>query len=162
MRGPLHVQIAFYLPRPKTLPKRVVLPTKKPDVDKLARFAVDALIGSRHQRRLAGSSTLHALKRYVAEAAMRHAPGHYHHHATRWRLAAAEDLCLPQAERRRACEDDPLLREGFSACCATLIEEPSLGSRERAPIALTNLEQAATWANKAVVFGDPDSVVDNA
>lgn len=43
--GPVSVRIAFHLPRPKTLPKRVDAHTKKPDVDKLARGSLDAMKG---------------------------------------------------------------------------------------------------------------------
>lgn len=39
----VRVSIAFYLPRPKTLPKRYTAHTKKPDVDKLVRAVFDAL-----------------------------------------------------------------------------------------------------------------------
>lgn len=39
------VWLDFYLPRPKSLPKKVVHNIKKPDVDKLARAALDALTG---------------------------------------------------------------------------------------------------------------------
>lgn len=35
--GPLALGLAFYLPRPKSLPKRVQAHTRKPDCDKLAR-----------------------------------------------------------------------------------------------------------------------------
>ena len=41
--GPVRVRVAFYLPRPKSLPKRVTAHTKKPDADKLARNIGDAL-----------------------------------------------------------------------------------------------------------------------
>ncbi len=43
--SPVLVAMEFHLPRPKSLPKRVTLHTKKPDVDKLARGTVDALNG---------------------------------------------------------------------------------------------------------------------
>lgn len=39
----VRLSIAFYLPRPKSLPKRATAHTKKPDVDKLARGCADAL-----------------------------------------------------------------------------------------------------------------------
>jgi crossover junction endodeoxyribonuclease RusA len=39
----VRLSIAFYLPRPKSLPKRATAHTKKPDVDKLARACCDAL-----------------------------------------------------------------------------------------------------------------------
>lgn len=39
----VRVSIAFYLPRPKSLPKRCTAHTKKPDVDKLVRSVCDSL-----------------------------------------------------------------------------------------------------------------------
>ena len=50
------------------------------------------------------------------------------------------------------------LREGFSAL-ANLIKETAPDSRQKS-VALTELETAAMWAIKAVVFNDPDSVVE--
>ena len=41
--GPVAVFIQFYLPRPKTLPKKITLPAKRPDLDKLARAVLDGL-----------------------------------------------------------------------------------------------------------------------
>jgi Holliday junction resolvase RusA-like endonuclease len=41
MDDALDVTLAFWLPRPASTPNRVVYPTKKPDVDKLARAALD-------------------------------------------------------------------------------------------------------------------------
>jgi Holliday junction resolvase RusA-like endonuclease len=41
--GPLSLRVVFYLPRPKTAPKRVTEPAKKPDTDKLLRAVMDAL-----------------------------------------------------------------------------------------------------------------------
>ena len=43
--GPVAVEIDFYLPRPKSLPKRVIWMVKKPDLDKLIRSTLDALSG---------------------------------------------------------------------------------------------------------------------
>lgn len=43
--GPVDVTLLFYLPRPKSLGKKVALPAKRPDVDKLERAAFDALTG---------------------------------------------------------------------------------------------------------------------
>lgn len=43
LEGPVRLLVAFYLPRPKTLPKRVQHNTKKPDLDKLVRSVKDAL-----------------------------------------------------------------------------------------------------------------------
>ncbi len=42
---PLALAATFYLPRPKTAPKRVLWPAKTPDADKLARGICDALTG---------------------------------------------------------------------------------------------------------------------
>lgn len=39
----VRVTVAFYLPRPKSLPKRVTAHTKAPDADKLCRGIFDAL-----------------------------------------------------------------------------------------------------------------------
>lgn len=43
--GPVIVAITFALPRPQSAPKRVTHPTKKPDLDKLARLVCDGLTG---------------------------------------------------------------------------------------------------------------------
>lgn len=39
----VRLSIGFYLPRPKSLPKRVTAHTKKPDIDKLVRSCCDSL-----------------------------------------------------------------------------------------------------------------------
>lgn len=41
--GPVTVTIAFYMPRPKSAPKRVKFPATRPDADKLVRSVLDAL-----------------------------------------------------------------------------------------------------------------------
>jgi len=41
--GPVAVFAWFYLPRPKSLAKKAVLPAKRPDLDKLARAVLDGL-----------------------------------------------------------------------------------------------------------------------
>ncbi len=43
--GPVDLTVTFYLPRPKTAPRRVVFPATKPDLDKLTRAVGDALKG---------------------------------------------------------------------------------------------------------------------
>ncbi len=43
--GAVEMTVCFELPRPKSLPKRVVHCTKKPDVDKCLRGILDALTG---------------------------------------------------------------------------------------------------------------------
>lgn len=40
---PVSLVVRFYLPRPKTAPKRVCVPAKKPDLDKLLRALKDGL-----------------------------------------------------------------------------------------------------------------------
>ncbi len=41
--GPAKLTVRFYLPRPKSAPKRVTEPAKRPDLDKLLRAVCDAL-----------------------------------------------------------------------------------------------------------------------
>lgn len=41
--GPVAVWLSFWLPRPKSLPRRVLRPAKRPDLDKLARAVLDGL-----------------------------------------------------------------------------------------------------------------------
>ena len=41
--GPLSLQLRFYLPRPKSLPKKVAHHVKRPDVDNLAKGCLDAI-----------------------------------------------------------------------------------------------------------------------
>lgn len=41
--GPMRLMVAFYLPRPKSLPKSTTQHLKKPDLDKLTRSVKDAL-----------------------------------------------------------------------------------------------------------------------
>jgi Holliday junction resolvase RusA-like endonuclease len=43
MRGPVVLAATFYLPRPKSAPKRRLFPDSRPDCDKLFRSAGDAL-----------------------------------------------------------------------------------------------------------------------
>lgn len=45
LQGPLVVSVYFRLPRPASAPKRVTMPAKKPDLDKLARAALDVCTG---------------------------------------------------------------------------------------------------------------------
>ncbi len=45
LEGPLRFEAWFYLPRPKSAPKRILLPAKKPDLSKLLRSVEDALTG---------------------------------------------------------------------------------------------------------------------
>lgn len=43
--GALKVNLSFFLPRPKSLPKRVSHSVKKPDLDKLVRTVFDGMTG---------------------------------------------------------------------------------------------------------------------
>lgn len=43
IEGPVGVVATFYLPRPKSAPKRITQPAKLPDLDKLVRALFDAL-----------------------------------------------------------------------------------------------------------------------
>lgn len=43
--GPVKVDMTFYLPKPKRAKKSAMIPTKKPDLDKLIRCTLDALKG---------------------------------------------------------------------------------------------------------------------
>lgn len=43
IESPVALKIEFYMPKPKTAPKRVIHATKKPDMDKLLRCIKDAL-----------------------------------------------------------------------------------------------------------------------
>jgi len=43
--GPIRLSVAFYLPRPASLPKKILAMTKAPDTSKLIRATEDALSG---------------------------------------------------------------------------------------------------------------------
>ncbi len=43
--GPIMMTLGFMMPRPKSMPKKVIYHTKKPDVDNLAKSIKDALQG---------------------------------------------------------------------------------------------------------------------
>ena len=46
LEGPVSVRLAFFLPRPKSEPKRrVTWPDRRPDLDKMTRAILDALTG---------------------------------------------------------------------------------------------------------------------
>lgn len=44
--GPVECEITFYLSRPASTPKKVLYPIRKPDIDKLVRSTLDALVTS--------------------------------------------------------------------------------------------------------------------
>ena len=43
MEGPVNIHLIFWLPRPASAPKRVKVPAKRPDLDKLVRSTLDGL-----------------------------------------------------------------------------------------------------------------------
>lgn len=45
VEGPLSMTLHFFLPRPRSLPKRVEFPTTRPDLDNFAKAVLDALRG---------------------------------------------------------------------------------------------------------------------
>lgn len=63
---PVQVDVTVFLPRPKSAPKRVVLPDKGLDVDKLARSILDSIAGVliRDDARV---TTLVARKRFATD-----------------------------------------------------------------------------------------------
>jgi crossover junction endodeoxyribonuclease RusA len=67
--GPVSLAVVFYMPRPKSLPKKVTEHTKKPDLDKLVRALKDALTGIVWTDD-SQVVQLQARKVYVAEQAM--------------------------------------------------------------------------------------------
>jgi Holliday junction resolvase RusA-like endonuclease len=44
LEGALVVDLMFTVPRPKSLPRKVIWPIRRPDVDKLARAVLDGLV----------------------------------------------------------------------------------------------------------------------
>jgi Holliday junction resolvase RusA-like endonuclease len=42
---PLRVEVAFYVPRPRSAPRRVVMPTHRPDLDQYVKLLLDAATG---------------------------------------------------------------------------------------------------------------------
>jgi Holliday junction resolvase RusA-like endonuclease len=70
-RDGVRLGVVFYLPRPVSLPRRVVAHVKKPDLDKLIRSVQDALAGVLY-RDDAQIVDLVARKRYAAESDVPH------------------------------------------------------------------------------------------
>lgn len=66
--GPVTLGVVFHLPRPQSLPKRILHHTKKPDLDKLVRALKDALKGVLYTDD-SQVVRLAAAKRYAAIAA---------------------------------------------------------------------------------------------
>jgi crossover junction endodeoxyribonuclease RusA len=66
--GPVIVELALYLPRPKSAPQRVKHPAKKPDIDKLVRAILDALTYARVWNDDSQVVSLLATKRFAGGA----------------------------------------------------------------------------------------------
>lgn len=64
LAGPVGIELTFVLPRPRSLPKRVLLPAKRPDLDKLVRGTLDALTAVAY-RDDAQVCSISARKRYT-------------------------------------------------------------------------------------------------
>lgn len=63
--GPVHIRIFFRLPRPKSLPKRVTWPAKRPDLDKLVRAVLDGLTNGGAWHDDGQAVMLSAIKQYA-------------------------------------------------------------------------------------------------
>ncbi len=46
LEGPIGLALVFYLPRPKSAPKRITWPAVRPDLDNYSKAIIDALNGS--------------------------------------------------------------------------------------------------------------------
>ena len=64
MTGPVTVLLEFWLPRPASAPKRVILPAKRPDLDKLVRSTLDGLTAGGAWKDDAQVVRLTAVKRF--------------------------------------------------------------------------------------------------
>lgn len=69
--SPVLVTVRFYMPRPKSLPKKVVHHTKKPDLDKLIRAVLDGMTGIL----IADDSQVYAIAASKEYACDQHPPG---------------------------------------------------------------------------------------
>lgn len=72
LQGPVRLQVDFFLPRPKSLPKGVQQHTKRPDADKLVRSVCDALSKVAWQDD-SQVIEIHAKKQYAAVGDIPHA-----------------------------------------------------------------------------------------
>ncbi|HKQ02660.1 MAG TPA: RusA family crossover junction endodeoxyribonuclease [Actinomycetes bacterium] len=68
LEGPVGLALRFFLPRPKSAPRRVTEPTKKPDLDKLIRAVKDGLTRAGIYRDDAQVVVLFARKEFAAGA----------------------------------------------------------------------------------------------
>lgn len=65
--GPVHVIATFYLNRPKSTPKKILRPFRKPDTDKLVRSLFDAMTAGGVFTDDARVSDLWAAKRFAGD-----------------------------------------------------------------------------------------------
>ena len=65
--APVSLTVTFYLPRPKSAPKRVRFPASKPDLDKICRSVGDALTGIAYTDD-ARIVDLHVTKRFAIDS----------------------------------------------------------------------------------------------
>jgi Holliday junction resolvase RusA-like endonuclease len=65
MDGYVGVAVTFFLPRPASAPKRITLPGKKPDVDKLLRALLDGLTTAGVYRDDGQVTDVQCLKRFA-------------------------------------------------------------------------------------------------
>lgn len=70
LAGPVAMRVTFYLPRPKSAPRRVLYPATKPDLDKLVRSVGDALKGLAYEED-SRIVDIDARKRFAVESAPR-------------------------------------------------------------------------------------------
>lgn len=70
LAGPVAMRVTFYLPRPKSAPRRVLYPATKPDLDKLVRSVGDALKGLAYEED-SRIVDIDAKKRFAVESAPR-------------------------------------------------------------------------------------------
>jgi crossover junction endodeoxyribonuclease RusA len=67
LTGPVRVGIAFRLPRPKSAPKTIRWPAKRPDLDKLCRAVLDGITAGSAITDDSQVVVLHALKRFAPD-----------------------------------------------------------------------------------------------
>lgn len=70
LAGPVAMRVTFYLPRPKSAPRKVLYPATKPDLDKLVRSVGDALKGLAYEED-SRIVDIDARKRFAIESAPR-------------------------------------------------------------------------------------------
>ena len=77
LAGPILVDLDFFLARPKSAPKKVTQPAKRPDLDKLIRAVLDAMTGIVFNDDGQVTAIL-AVKKFATEADPPGVVGHIH------------------------------------------------------------------------------------